>query len=51
MIEWLAMGGYWGYVWGSYGVAVIVLVGELTLLRMRFRQALRQARMGGQDGA
>ena len=43
MIEWLAMGGYAGYVWGSYGVTLAVIVVELILLGRRRRRALQQA--------
>jgi heme exporter protein D len=33
--EFLAMGGYGLYVWGSYAVTLIVLVGEIVALVMR----------------
>ena len=35
--EFLAMGGYALYVWGSYAVTLIVLVGEIVALIMRRR--------------
>lgn len=35
--EFLAMGGYALYVWGSYAVTVVVLVGEIVALVMRRR--------------
>jgi heme exporter protein D len=35
----LAMGGYGLYVWGSYGVAVIVVCLEIVALRRRMRAA------------
>lgn len=35
----LSMGGYGFYVWGSYGVAVAVMIIELALLRARTRAA------------
>jgi len=44
MMEWLAMGGYAGYVWGSYGVTLAVIVGELFQLAQRRRRALLRAR-------
>ncbi len=44
MMEWLAMGGYAGYVWGSYGITLAVIVGELVLLARRRRSALEHAR-------
>lgn len=50
MMEWLAMGGYGGYVWGSYGVAAAAILIELALLRARQRRALVQARVEGRDG-
>lgn len=40
MNEFLAMGGYGFYVWGSYGVAAIVIAVELFSLRARRRAAL-----------
>jgi heme exporter protein D len=40
--DFLAMGGYGFYVWGSFGMAAIVIVAELLALRAR-RKALRQA--------
>jgi heme exporter protein D len=32
------MGGYGLYVWGSYGVTLLLLVMEMMLLRKRTRQ-------------
>jgi len=40
--EFFAMGGYGLYVWGSYGVALLLMVGEPLLARHRFRKALSQ---------
>lgn len=40
MSEWLAMGGYGFFVWGSYGVTFGVIVFELFALRARTRRAL-----------
>ena len=40
--EFVAMGGYGFYVWGSFGVSAVVIVGEMLALRAR-RKALRQA--------
>ena len=37
MSEFLAMGGYALYVWGSYAVTLAVLVGEIVALVMRRR--------------
>jgi heme exporter protein D len=44
MIDFLHMGGYGFFVWGSYGVAAIALVLEVLLLRRRRAAALRHAR-------
>ncbi|MCG5493669.1 MULTISPECIES: heme exporter protein CcmD [Ectothiorhodospira] len=41
MMEFLAMGGHGPFVWGSYGAALLVLVGEMIWLRRR-RIALRR---------
>lgn len=41
-----AMGGYGLYVWGSYGVALLLMVGEPVLASRRRRQALRDATGG-----
>jgi heme exporter protein D len=38
MSEFLAMGGYAWYVWGSYGVTVLVLLLEVLFLRNRARE-------------
>jgi heme exporter protein D len=35
--EFLAMGGYALYVWGSYAVAAVLLLGEAVLLRKQRR--------------
>jgi heme exporter protein D len=43
MTEWLAMGGYAGYVWGAYGVTFAVIGAELWVLRRRRREALTRA--------
>ena len=50
MTEWLALGGYGGYVWGSYGVAALAIIIELALLGARQRRALIEAQFGTRDG-
>jgi heme exporter protein D len=40
----LAMGGYGLYVWGSYAVTVVLIAAELILLARRKRGALERAR-------
>ena len=37
--EFLAMGGYGLYVWGAFGVTMLVMLGEMLALRAR-RKAL-----------
>ena len=38
----LHMGGYGLYVWGSYAVTLVVLVAEAVLARRRHRRALAE---------
>jgi heme exporter protein D len=40
----LAMGGYGLYVWGSYVVALALVAAELALLARRRRNAIERAR-------
>lgn len=50
--EFLAMGGHARYVWLSYGLAVLVLTGNLVLPWLTLRRRLRQGRMqvgGGRE--
>ncbi|MGE5524404.1 MAG: heme exporter protein CcmD [Rhodospirillaceae bacterium] len=51
--DFLAMGGYAVYVWGSYGVTLALIVAEVALLRMRRRSILtmltRTARARGEE--
>jgi heme exporter protein D len=42
--EFFAMGGYAFYVWGSYGLAAVLIVAELWLLVTRRRTLLEQSR-------
>jgi len=42
----LAMGGYGGFVWGSYAVAAICIVLEIALLTARHRRLRRELRGG-----
>jgi heme exporter protein C len=42
--DFLAMGGYGLYVWGSFGVTAVVLVWELVMLGQRRRRALAEVR-------
>ena len=40
--EFISMGGYGFYVWGSYGVTFVLLVAELMMLRSRKRRITQQ---------
>jgi heme exporter protein D len=40
--DFFAMGGYGFYVWGSYVLALVFVVGEVWLLRHRGRTLLRR---------
>ena len=40
--DFVHMGGYGLYVWGSYGLALLVMLVEPVLTRQRFRRALNQ---------
>jgi len=42
----LAMGGYGGFVWGSYAVTAVCIVLELVLLAARHRRLRRELRLG-----
>ncbi len=42
--EFLNMGGYGLYVWGSFGVTALLVAGEIALLAQRRRKALELAR-------
>jgi heme exporter protein D len=39
MSEFLAMGGYGGYIWGAYGVTFLLLALEIIFLVKRKREA------------
>jgi heme exporter protein D len=41
--EFFAMGGYGFYVWGSYGVALLLMLAEPWLAQRRQRRALADA--------
>jgi heme exporter protein D len=47
--EFFAMNGYAFYVWGSYGVALLVFVIEIALVRNRRKNALRELRLMRDD--
>jgi heme exporter protein D len=47
--EFFHMGGYWFFVWGSYSVALLLMLAEPLLARRRHRQALLDAAHGSED--
>jgi heme exporter protein D len=42
--EFLSLGGYGRYVWGSYGLMLVLMLLEPVLAARRHRRALLQAR-------
>ena len=40
--DFIAMGGYGGYIWGSYGVTALIFVAEIVLAMHRRRAARAQ---------
>ena len=36
--EFISMGGYGAYVWGSYGVTFVLLIAEILMIRSRKRR-------------
>ena len=44
MIHWLAMGGYWPYIWPSYALTLLVVWLNIRAARRSHREALRDAR-------
>ena len=49
MMEFLAMGGYGFYVWGSYGVTALVIIAEILAVKARRRRARDEARLATPD--
>jgi heme exporter protein D len=47
--EFFAMNGYAFYVWGSYGVAVLVFVIEALLVRNRRKNIMRELKLMRMD--
>lgn len=44
MMDFLYMGGYWPWVWGSYGMMVGVIAIEVAQLRFRRRHLMQWLR-------
>lgn len=42
--EFFAMGGYAFYVWGSFGLVAVIMVGEMLLQRSQRKAILRNLR-------
>ena len=42
--EFLAMGGYGFFVWGSYTVAALLIFAEVVAVRLRYKAAQRAAK-------
>jgi heme exporter protein D len=42
--QFVAMGGYGFYVWGSYGVTLALIAAEVVLIAKRRRDVMRQLR-------
>ena len=51
-MEFLAMGGYAGYVWSAFGITAVVMAGNLVAARRRHTEMLtRLARRYADSGA
>lgn len=48
--EFFAMNGYALYVWGSYGVTLLVFLIEIIMVRHRRKLAVRQLRLMSESG-
>jgi len=48
--EFIAMGGYGGYVWGAFGVTLVLMAGEVFTVVKGHRESLRRARRFAQRG-
>lgn len=55
MSEWFAMGGHGFYIWGSFGVSALFMVGEVILVMRRRRTLVerlgRMIRMNSSDNS
>ena len=49
--QFLHMGGYGLYVWGAYGLTLVLMLAEAASARRRRQQAFAAARDGQVDGA
>jgi len=46
----LAMGGYAGYVWGAYVVTTVLIATEIVMLRTRRRRAVQDVAQRARSG-
>jgi len=46
----LAMGGYAGYVWGAYIVTTVLIASEIVMLRTRRRRAVQDVAQRARSG-
>jgi heme exporter protein CcmD len=44
MMHWLSMGGYWPFVWASYGLTALAVALNIGSARRAFRTAVAEAR-------
>jgi heme exporter protein CcmD len=51
MMHWLAMGGYWMYVWPSYLLTLLVLVLNVTFAQRGAQRARMEALRRAQSAA
>jgi heme exporter protein D len=51
MNEFFAMGGYAFYVWSAYGIATVVIAGEIIAVRARRKAAIALARIVANEPA
>lgn len=48
--DFLAMGGYGFYVWGSFGATALGMIAEVVMLRQRHAAAVQQVAVGDEAG-
>jgi heme exporter protein D len=44
LVDFFAMGGYGGYVWGAYGLTALLIAAEIVSVLARLRNARAAAR-------
>lgn len=40
--EFFSMGGYGGFVWSSFGITLVLIVGEIIVVKQQHRTILRR---------